>query len=80
MVEQLIMFEANTLSKHDEYLTLINKKKKQHLRNHMESCKIVNRYCIKTDVTALHSQLQSANMSPSMVKRQFFYKVCLQNS
>ena len=46
----------------------------------MELFNIVNRYCIKTAVTALHNQLQSANMSPSMVKRQLFYKVCLQNS
>ena len=25
----------------------------------------------------LHNQLQSANMSPLMVKRQLFYKVCV---
>ena len=43
----------------------------------MESCKIVNRYCIKTAITTLHNQLQSANMSPSMVTRQLFYKVCV---
>ena len=45
----------------------------------MESCNIVNRYCIKTAVIALHNQLQSesANMSSSMVKRQLFYKVCV---
>ena len=36
----------------------------------MESSNIVNRYCIKTAETILHNQLQSANMSPSMVKRQ----------
>ena len=38
----------------------------------MESCNIVNRYCIKTDVTTLHNQLQSANVLLSMVKRQLF--------
>ena len=43
----------------------------------MESGNIVNKYCIKTAVTALHNQLQSANMSPSMVKRQLFYKACV---
>ena len=44
----------------------------------MESCSNVNRprYCIKTAVTTLHNQLQSANMSPLIVKRQLFYKVC----
>ena len=50
-------------------------KKYQHIRNPMESCTIVNRYCIKTAVTTLHNQLQSANMAPSMGKRQLFYKV-----
>ena len=43
----------------------------------MKSCSIVNRYCIKTAVTTLHTHLQSAKMSPSMVKRQLFYKVCV---
>ena len=43
----------------------------------MESCTIVNRCCIKTAVTTLHNQLQSANMATSMVKRQLFYKVCV---
>ena len=43
----------------------------------MKSCTTVNRYCIKTAVTTLHNQLQSANMSPSMVKRQLFYKACV---
>ena len=43
----------------------------------MESCNFVNIYCIKTAVRTLHNQLQSANMSPSMVKRQLFYKVCV---
>ena len=43
----------------------------------MESCTIVNTYCMTPAVTTLHNQLQSANMSPSMVKRQLFYKVCV---
>ena len=36
----------------------------------MISCTFVNRYCIQTAVTTLHNQLQSANMSPSMVKQK----------
>ena len=47
----------------------------------MESCTIVNRYCIQTAVTTLHNQLQSANMSPSMVKKKaLLQSLCLQNS
>ena len=38
---------------------------------------MVNRSCIKIAITTLHNQLQTANMPPSMVKRQLFYKVRL---
>ena len=53
----------------------------------------MNRYCIKTAVTTLHNQLQRANMSHSMVKKQktknkkkkkqktaLLQYICLQNS
>ena len=49
----------------------------------MESCTIVNKYCIQT---AVHNQLQSTIMSPSMIKKKkkkkkktLLQSLCLRN-